>query len=244
MRTGGMRTPSRERFAERARARRRAPWRRLALATMVLAIVAGLVWLVWFSPHLVTRDVAVEGVDGPRVEEVSGAAEVPLGGPLARIDTGAITQRVRAVPFVAEARTTRSWPDTVTITVRPRTPALVLQNPQGQLEVVDATGVAFGTVAEVPAGVPVVRASSEAGRTEEALKAALSLVRTLPDDLAGQVSTITVSGANLVTFTLGAVEVVWGGADAPERKVEIVRALLRTEPSVIDVSAPDTPVTR
>jgi cell division protein FtsQ len=37
---------------------------------------------------------------------------------------------------------------------------------------------------------------------------------------------------------------VWGGIDAPERKLTIMEALLKGAPRVIDVSAPDTPVTR
>ena len=52
------------------------------------------------------------------------------------------------------------------------------------------------------------------------------------------------STANLVSFTLGGVDVVWGGADAADRKLRILEALLPTDPAVIDVSAPDTPVTR
>ena len=145
---------------------------------------------------------------------------------------------------VAEARTTRSWPHTITIDVRPRVAALVLKNPEGQLEVVDATGVKFGAVETAPSGIPVVTAESAEGAERDALKAALSLVRALPRDLSDQVGTITVSSANLVTFTIGEVAVTWGGADEPQRKVEILRALLKTGPTEVDVSAPDTPTTR
>ena len=77
---------------------------------------------------------------------------------------------------------------TITITVRPRTPALVLKNSQGQLEVVDATGVAYDQVSAPPAGVPLVTASSDAGSSKDALKAALSLIRALPADLASSLA--------------------------------------------------------
>ena len=53
-----------------------------------------------------------------------------------------------------------------------------------------------------------------------------------------------VSSANLVTFTLGKRTVVWGGGEESVRKVAILEALLPTKAKVIDVSAPDTPVTR
>ena len=57
-------------------------------------------------------------------------------------------------------------------------------------------------------------------------------------------SGIKVSSANLITFTLGSRTVVWGGGEDSARKVAILTALLRTKAKVIDVSAPDTPVTR
>ena len=214
------------------------------MALVVAAVIAGVGWLVWFSPYLVVRQVEVEGVSGADAAAVTEIAKVPIGQPLARVDTAAISERVRGKVSIAEARTSRSWPDAVTITVRPRVPALVLKNSQGQLEVVDATGVSFGVVPEPPAGVPLVEASSTSGESKDALKAALSLIRTLPDDLAAQVSSINVSSANLVTFTLGGVQVTWGGADEPQRKVQVLRALLKTGPEMIDVSAPDTPTTR
>jgi cell division protein FtsQ len=211
---------------------------------LVLALTGALVWTVWFSTLLTLRTVTVEGVGGAERTAVIEAAKAPLGVPLVSVDTDAITERVRGRITVAEARVTRSWPHAITITVQPRVAALVLKNPQGQLEVVDATGVIFGQVPAAPPGVPVVSAASDAGADKSALMAALSLIKALPKDLADQVTTITVSSANLVTFTLGDVPVTWGGADQPARKIQILRALLKTHPSAIDISAPDTPVTR
>ena len=52
------------------------------------------------------------------------------------------------------------------------------------------------------------------------------------------------SSANLITFTLGKRSVVWGSGEDSGRKVAILGALLETPAKVIDVSAPDTPVTR
>lgn len=235
---------SQERFAARARAHRLRLWRRAGIVALGVAAGAGVVWAIWFSTLLTLRTVSVEGVAGPERTAIIEAARAPLGVPLVSVDTDAITDRVRNRITVAEARVTRSWPHAITITVQPRVAALVLKNPQGQLEVVDATGVIFGEVSTAPAGVPVVSASSDDGAAKAALVAALSLIKALPKDLEDQVTTITVSSANLVTFTLGEVPVTWGGADQPARKIQILRALLKTNPSAVDISAPDTPVTR
>lgn len=232
------------RFRERALQRRRRPWRRFLWAVVALAVVAALVWLAFWSPVLAVRKVEVTGVSGADRTAVAGLVGVDEGTPLARVDLGGVEERVRSRRSIAEVSVQRGWPSTLRVRVVQRQPALVLKNPDGQLEVVDATGVSYGIVTAPPAGVPVVTAASTKGTTKAALEAALSVIQTLPVDLAKQVSAIQVSTANLVSFTLGKVKVVWGGADAADRKLEILRALLPTEPDVIDVSAPATPVTR
>lgn len=232
------------RFRERALQRRREPWRKVLWGVCALVVVAALVWVTLWSPVLAVRKVDVTGVTGADKTAVVGLVGVPSGTPLMRVDLAGVEERVRSRRSIAEVSVERGWPGTLRVRAVPREPALVLRNPQGQLEVVDATGVSYATVASVPKGVPVVTAASTQGTTKAALEAALSMIRTLPEDLAKQVSAIEVSTANLVQFTLGKVKVVWGGGDAADRKLEILRALLPTQPQVIDVSAPETPVTR
>ena len=232
------------RFQERALERRRRPWRRVLWLVGALAAVAALVWVTFWSPVLAVRSVQVFGVGG--AERAGGAPRVggEQGTPPGPGDLDAVEQRVRTRRVLAEVSVERGWPSTLVVRTVPRQPALVLKNPQGQLEVVDSTGVSYDTVTVAPTGIPVVTAASPKGTTPQALEAALSVVSTLPPSLAGQVSAIRVSTANLVSFTLGPVEVVWGGADEAQRKLAILEALLPTAPAVIDVSAPDTPVTR
>ena len=232
------------RFRERALEHRRRPWRRVLWTAAALAVVAALLWLTFWSPVLAVRSVQVSGVTGADRTAVAGLVGVAEGTPLARVDLEAVEQRVRTRRTIAEVSVERGWPSTLLVRTVSRQPALVLKNPQGKLEVVDSAGVSYDTVTVPPAGIPVVTAASTKGTTQEALEAALSVVATLPPSLAGQVSAIEVSTANLVSFTLGGVDVVWGGADSAQRKLQILQALLPTKPAVIDVSAPDTPVTR
>ena len=105
-------------------------------------------------------------------------------------------------------------------------------------------GVAYAQVSTAPKGVPTVHAASEAALSRDALAAAVSVVKVLPAPMQHRVSNVTVSSANLVTLKLGKTTVIWGGVNDPDRKLKIMTALLKSSPKVIDVSAPDTPVTR
>ncbi len=235
---------SRDRFQRRAVAARRRPWRLAAWALSGLGIIAGLVWLVAFSPVLAVRAVEVVGVPASEVAAIRALAAVPEGVPLARVDDAAVMHRVRQRATLADVSIERSWPGTLVIHASPRVPFLVVKNPQGQLHVVDASGVAYTQVDRAPRGVPVVNAASSEALSRDALQAAVSVVRILPTALQRRISNVTVSGANLVTLRIGRTTVVWGGVAEPEKKLEIMTALLGSRPKLIDISAPDTPVTR
>jgi cell division protein FtsQ len=235
---------SRERFQVRADRVRRRPWRLAAWVVAVLALVAALVWLVAFSPVLAVRTVEVVGVPADEVAPIRLLAAVPAGIPMARVDDTAVADRVRQRATLANVSIERSWPSTLVIHASPRVPVLVTKNPQGQLHVVDSRGVAYAQVRTAPKSVPMVHTASEAGLSRDALMAAVDVVEVLPPALQKQTSNVTVSGANLVTLRVRGTTVVWGGVGQPEKKLAVMTALLKGRPKLIDVSAPDTPVTR
>jgi cell division protein FtsQ len=235
---------TRQRFEERARQVRRRPWRLAAIGAIALVVVLTLFWVIAISPLLAVRSVTVSGLTDPTERAAAlTAARIPMRTPLARVDTAAAAARVEAIATVDRVAVVRTWPNTITVEVTRRAPVLAVKNPQGQLQVVDATGTAYETVAVVPPGIPVVNATS-ASPDPQGLLAAIGVLTILPADLRGTVSGITVSSADLVTLTLGGVTVVWGGSSDGPKKLAILRVLLGTKPGTIDVSAPDTPVTR
>ena len=223
---------------------RRRPLRLGAYVAGLLVVVGFLVWVVAFSPVLAVRQVDVVGVPESEVGPIRTLAAVHLGQPLARVDQDLVAARVAERATVADVSIERSWPSTLVIHASPRVPFLVVKNPQGQLQVVDVDGVAYAQVSAPPKGVPVVSAATAQGLSRDALRAAVSVVRVLPAQLQRRVSAVTVSGADLVTMKVGRTTVTWGGVDQPEKKLAILTALLKAAPTAIDVSAPDTPVTR
>lgn len=238
---------ARARFDLRAEAARRRP-RLLAGLAVGLLLVLGLVaWLGWFSTVLPATTVEVRGVAATTVARVRGVAAVPLGGPLLRVDTGAVGERLVAAREWTQISVSRSLPGTVVIELKPRTAVLVVRNSQGQLEVVDGDGYAFSTVTAAPTGVPLVTSGS--GRmTASGVAAAFSVMQSLEPGLRSSVSNLAVSASDQVTFSLQTTgrskAVVWGGAAQGATKARLTKILMGQPGSVIDVSDPDSPVTR
>jgi len=216
----------------------------LTWLAVALCLLAGGVWLVEFSPVLVAHSVRVEGVPPGDVSNIVGRAAVPIGTPLAKVDTRAIARRVIATVTLAEVTVSRSWPSTIVISASPRVPVLAVKNPQGQVQVVDSQGVAYATVSAPPKGVPLVNTVDDQS-SKESMRAAMTVLQALSAGQRDRVTKVTVSGPNMVTLKLGAVTVVWGGASEPELKVKVMTVLLRQKDvRTIDVSAPRSPALR
>ncbi len=238
---------ARARFERRALAARRRP-KLIAAAAVVVVLVAGVVvWLGWFSTLVVVEHVEVRGVPAAQVPAIRKAAAVPMGVPLMRVDTAEVRERLERDRTLRDISVSRELPSTIVVTGVPRVAVLAVRNPKGQVEVVDADGVVFRTVAKAPAGVPLVTAGSELV-TASGLRAALQALAVLSPALRAEVSGMTVTAADHVTFTLnlksGSRTVIWGGLGEARTKARLVEILIEEPGRTIDVSVPDSPVTR
>jgi cell division protein FtsQ len=228
-------------------AARRRP-RLIAGTVAVVVVLAGvLVWLGWFSTLVVVRQVDVRGVPAAQIAAIRAAAAVPMGVPLMRVDTAEIRGRLERDRTLRDVRVSRELPGTIVVAGTPRVAVLAVRNPKGQVEVVDAEGVVFRTVSSPPKGVPLVAAGSELV-TASGLRAALQALAVLSPALRAEVSGMTVTAADHVTFTLnvksGTRTVVWGGIGDARTKARLVEILAQEPGRTIDVSVPESPVTR
>ncbi|WP_406287410.1 cell division protein FtsQ/DivIB [Embleya sp. NBC_00896] len=214
------------------------------LVLVLLVVLAGAGWgIVYHSPLLDARKVAIGGLTVLQRDQIAAVAAVPVGEPLAGIDLDAIRARVAAVPRVASVRVEREWPHTVRISVRERTTALVVPD-AGRYAEIDKDGVRFGTVDAAPSGVPVVKADANTV-SRETLRGVVQVVSALPPPVAQRVRDITARTRDDIVLTLDKGESVsWGGADASDRKALILTVLLQRPAKFYDVGAPDAPVTR
>lgn len=229
--------------ARRRRARERLR-RRLTIAGVVagiVAVIAGGVWLVGWSPVFVAEEVVVEGVSSLSADDVVDAAQVPLGSPLAQVDTAAVAERVRTLPAVEDVAVTAQPFHTVLIVVTERTAVLFLAS-KDTYTWVDAEGVAFATNDEPPAG----SVQAEANVDDAELLVALAKVTVaLPAAVREQVELVTADTPDSLSLKLSdGRQVIWGSADDSAFKAEVLVPLLTVDAEVYDVSAPTHPTTR
>jgi cell division protein FtsQ len=233
---------SRTRFLQRVRARR---WRLLKRVLLVLAaigLVAGGVWLVFFSSVMAVKSTEVQGLAVLSESEVRDAAQVPTGVPLATVDLDAIQARVEALAPVRSADVSRAWPDAVSVEVTERQ-AVVAVDREGTWRGVDDQGVVFRDYAEQPAGLPWVQ--MRATTSVEALAEAAQVVGSLPDAILKRVERLDVGSIDrIVLYLRGGARVNWGSADQASDKARVLEVLLQRKGSVFDVTAPGRPTVR
>jgi cell division protein FtsQ len=230
---------SRRAFARRIWARRWLTWRYLVGGVVVLTLLIGSVWLVYFSAFLALKGADVTGTRHLTKAEVLTAADLPIGDPLVRVDAGAIAQRVRALAYVKSAVVTREWPDKVRIRITERT-AVAVVDLGGELRGLDADGVVFSTYRKAPRGLPAVQVSGNPD--QDTLREAGRVIAALPSSLKDRVDHLEVATVDQISLVLsGGKTVVWGSADQSDLKAEVIGPLLRQPGSVYDVSAPGQP---
>lgn len=232
---------SRRRFQRRQWGRRWLTWRYVLYAVVAVLLAGFAVYAVYFSPWLRTEGVQVEGIQQLTKEQVLGAADVPLGGPLAREDLHAIEQRVEALAIVKSADVSRSWPHDVRIVVTERTPVAVLARGRFYVQV-DASGVTFMPRLRTPGTLPAIDTgvAADANALAEGAKVAASL----PPAVAKLVDHIEVSTIDRIQLSLrDGRAVLWGSSEQSTEKAKVLLALLKTKAHSIDVSVPGLPTT-
>ena len=238
--------PAGPRLEERARAERRA--RRRVLLRRGGWVLAGVLpfalaaWVLLGSSWLVVDKVVVTGEARVTSAQVLAAAQVRIGTPLARVDTGAVAARVRALGPVASVRVSRSWPGTLRVVVVEREPVVAVGHGTAWA-LYDATGTRLGSATAVPNGLAQLQVAHP-GPEDAATRAALAVLQGLPPALRAQVATVRASSPEQVGLVLrDRRQVVWGGVSDARAKATALVALLKLPGRVYDVSSP-TVVTR
>ncbi|MBO9578116.1 MAG: FtsQ-type POTRA domain-containing protein, partial [Microbacteriaceae bacterium] len=217
--------------------------RRIALSVTLgtVGVVVLLVLVAIFSPILALRTVSVAGANRVDGAAVAAVVEEQLGTPLALIDYGRLDAGLRAFPVIRSYTTEVVPPDTMVVHLVEREPVVTIASPAGDFLFVDAAGVTVQASKERLPGVPLVTESGTA-LPNPAFDAAVEVLLAMPDELRGQIDTITAKTRDDVWLTFAGVTqaVKWGSADDSATKVrllEVLRANFGATPGTFDVSA-------
>lgn len=220
----------------RGRDRRRfLPWGVVAAVLVFAGVVS---WILYGTSLLGVNQVRVTGVSILTPGQVEQAAEVTDGTPLAGLDLDSVRARVARLAPVRLVVVKRDWPHTVVIEVTERTALAAV--PQGKrFALVDADGVAFHTVAQVPAGLPTMKVAKP-GPGDANTRAAIAVLHALTPTLRGQLVSISVEAPARIRLALQKDrQVIWGDSTENDLKAKVATALLARDGSAFDVSAPD-----
>lgn len=242
----GVSTQFGQRLAERRAAVRRLRWRWIAIAAAAVLVLALLAWVALASPVLALRkdDIHISGTgDLVSTQEVRQVLDPAAGTPLARVDTGALSQDVEQIVAVREAQISRDWPHGLQVQITPREPVALVADGE-EFAVLDGTGVVLQHVDEPVEGLPVVDVPLGEEKTEASLTAVLEVMDALPTKMLEQVASASAATSHDVQFELDSgAEVFWGTATENELKASVLQTLLQVEASSYDVSAPRAPIT-
>jgi cell division protein FtsQ len=249
----------------RAEGRRRL---RILLGVVAVASALGMAWLVVQSPLLAVDTVDVQGTRRETPETVRAAAGVDEGEPLLFVDAGAVVGRVERLPWVAQAKVGRDFPNDVRITIVERLPVAWVRRPSapgaprgsGAVALIDPSGRVLGDEAAPPAGMPELAGAVRVGApgTHIRPRGLAPVVAQLPEGLRAQVGAVIAEDGRavlvLVTPPGGAApaaeEVRLGALTEIRAKGAAALAVLdqlaseEARVSYVDVRVPGAPATR
>jgi cell division protein FtsQ len=219
--------------------RHRLKWWLISLA-IVLAIAAGITWLVQTTSAAVVSSVEVQVAEKTMARNISNVAAIEPGERITDLNLAAAAARVTQLPQVRTAAVNRRWPDRIVISVE-------LREPIGWLKAVDkiwyldATGEKYDPAVSVAA----TRLPEFVVRGERVLADAALAFAQLPNSQRKKLDRISATTSSNIRFLLkNEVTIIWGSAERSERKAEVLNVLLQRKAKVYDVSAPDLPTIR
>lgn len=213
-------------------------WRTVLGTMLAGGVVAVTGWVVFLSPVLGVREVAVSGNLRLGADEIRHAAAVAPDTPLVNVDLDAVRGRVAALRTVESATVTREWPGTLRVAVVERLPLAAVRM-DGKTVIVDRHAVVLDVADKPPADLPELR-THKFDPADPGTKAALAVLATLPEKLSRQVRQVSAGSAESVTMTLtDSRTVIWGGPERTADKSRILDSLLRENALIFDVSSPE-----
>ena len=243
------------RVREKKKVSRRLVLIRTGVVLLVMALIAGLSWLLFLSPvfRLQTDKIDVSGgnawVSNDRVASIvarQGDRSLLL------ISTNGVEEEISGMAGVTDAKVRKSFPHGLQVTFDAQEPTAVFKDAQDRLTAVDRQGRVLNTVSKPVKGVPVIQVSTvNRAQQDQAVRQTLRILSTMPEAMRHSVTKVTAETQDSITTELdqGKHVIIWGDGSDLKLKQAVVDKIIN-DPSKIgdkhqlDVSAPLRPIVK
>ena len=243
------------RVREKKKVSRRLVLIRTGVVLLVMALIAGLSWLLFLSPvfRLQTEKIDVSGgnawVSNDRVASIvahQGDRSLLL------ISTNGVEEEISGMAGVTDAKVRKSFPHGLEVTFDAQEPTAVFKDAQDKLTAVDRQGRVLNTVSKPVKGVPVIQVSTvNRAQQDQAVRQTLRILSTMPEAMRHSVTKVTAETQDSITTELdqGKHVIIWGDGSDLKLKQAVVDKIIN-DPSKIgdkhqlDVSAPLRPIVK
>jgi cell division septal protein FtsQ len=211
--------------------------KRSLIAGIVVALLAGLTYVLGYSTLFTVSSVEVIGSTRPL------NTGIVKGQKLARVEPRAIETQLGKLDWVKSADVSRNWINgKVVVELTSRVPIAIFEN-----QVIDSTAASFVPQGKRPEGLIQIQAAE----IEDA-KRAVNFLTQLPDELKSSLMVVKVRSTGalvLITKNNGKdIEIRWGNDSDNELKLKVYRALIALPENAdikrVDVSAPHAPIVK
>ena len=243
------------RVREKKKVSRRLVLIRTGIVILVMALIAGLAWLLFLSPvfRLQTDQINVSGGNA-WVSDDRVASIVAHQGDrsLLLISTNGVEQEISGMAGVTDAKVRKSFPHGLEVTFDAQEPTAVFKDAQDKLTAVDRQGRVLNTVSKPVKGVPVIQVSTvNRAQQDQAVRQTLQILSTMPEAMRHSVTKVTAETQDSITTELdqGKHVIIWGDGSDLKLKQAVVDKIIN-DPSKIgdkhqlDVSAPLRPIVK
>lgn len=208
------------------------------ISVFLLAIVATIIYIGWYSSFLTIKKVEVRGNQVVSTDSILELAQVKPNIQLLRVNISQTSERIKTISQIKAVDVRRGWPATLVIEVVERTPLAVTDIPEGRF-LVDETGLAYQPVTP-DINLPLIFGSDAQNRA-----IGVKAWQSYPDWLKTEVVSTTVENPNSIWFLLtSGRRVDWGNLEQANEKAAVLKVLRRMAASTYDVSTPEVPVVK